>query len=242
MCSIVRKVPPARQPDGVPQAGDADPARDVDRVLLGGPQRVGRHLLLEPEPLPSGGGVPGPVQPGVVGEDLDGRPDDEGHQEQVEEVLPADPGRDALLAVGRRDGAGVPLDERLHGGQLAKGLGRGDAHYQEGDAERDQPEQVEPAGPPHPHHGGGAPLVRQRTRPRLRVHDVLRAGGQPSAELVEGTRCDSGRPWGPRVVRRSASGRRVAGDHGRTLATDGPVSKRLKSLTPGRTSLAGKSR
>jgi hypothetical protein len=41
---------------------------------------------------------------------------------------------------------------------------------------------------------------------------------------------------------RSATRRVVASDHGRMLAIKSPVSKRLKSLTPGRTSLAGKSR
>ena len=120
------EVPPAGQPDRVPQPGQADLAGQADRVLLRGPQRIGGHRLLDPEPVPARGAVPGPVQPGMVGEDLHPGPDDEDHQEQVEEVLPAAP-RPATRRVagaGRLDGAGVAGDEPLHRRQRRAGPSR----------------------------------------------------------------------------------------------------------------------
>ena len=122
------EVPPARQADRVAKPRQADLARKADRVLLGRPQRVGRHRLLDPEPVPAGRGVPRPVQPRVVGEDLHARADDEDHEEQVEEVLPSRPGGEARRRVGSRrlDGPGVALDEVLYRGLTAQALGDGD--------------------------------------------------------------------------------------------------------------------
>src|SRR3954470_387301 len=101
----------------------------------------------------------GPVQTRMVGEDLDCRPDDEGHQEQIEEVLPVGPGWNALNAVGRRNVSWVLLNEGLHGWQLAESLGDDDADDQESKSDRRQPEQVEPFGPSDAQHRGGSPLI-----------------------------------------------------------------------------------
>ena len=94
------EVPPAREADRVAKPRQTDLARKADRVLLGRPERVGRHRLLDPKPVLAGRGVARPIQPGVVGENLDARADDEDHEEQVEEVLPPRPGREACRRLG----------------------------------------------------------------------------------------------------------------------------------------------
>ena len=87
------QVPPASEPDGVPDTGQPDLAGQANRVLLRRPQRIGRYRLLNAEPVPAGGAVARPVQAWVVGEDLQARTDDEDQQEQIEEVLHPDPDR-----------------------------------------------------------------------------------------------------------------------------------------------------
>ena len=47
--------------------------------------------LLDAEPVPARGAVPGPVQPRMIREDLQAGPHDEQQQEEVEEVLHTDP-------------------------------------------------------------------------------------------------------------------------------------------------------
>jgi hypothetical protein len=63
----------------------------------------------------------------MVGEDLDAGADDEDQEEQVEEVLPSQPGGEACRSPGARlDGAGVLPDEPHHRGVSAQALGDGD--------------------------------------------------------------------------------------------------------------------
>src|SRR5450759_1753438 len=73
--------------DSISLPGQVGLPRKADRVLLGGPQRIGRHRFLDPEPVPARGGVPGPVQAGMVGQDLYPGADHEQHEEQVEDCL-----------------------------------------------------------------------------------------------------------------------------------------------------------
>src|SRR6185295_3493230 len=115
------KMPPASQADRMPEAGETDLSGQADRVLLRRPQRLGRHRLLDTEPVLSRCTVPGPVETRMVAENLYSRPDDEDHQEQVEEVLHADPGGKTRvrLCVGRCDGAGMLCDEALDRGNRA---------------------------------------------------------------------------------------------------------------------------
>jgi hypothetical protein len=88
----------------------------ADRVLLRRPERVGWHRRVDSEPISSRGGVPGPVEPRMIGEDLDTRSDDEDHDEQIEEVLPSHPGGQACRRIGsvRQGGPGVAHDEPLY--------------------------------------------------------------------------------------------------------------------------------
>ena len=172
-------MPPARQADRVTQSREPDLARQADGVLLGGPQRVGGHRVLDPEPVPAGRRVPGPVQPRVVGQDLHARADDEHEEEQVEEVLPARPGGKARRGVGvrRRDRPRVARDEALHRWVVAQALGHGDRDQQEHEADRQQPEEVEPAAATDPHARADPVDVRNRARERGNVDGVL-AGRQ----------------------------------------------------------------
>ena len=172
------QVPPAGQSDRVAHPRQADARRQTDGVLLRRPQRVLGHRLLHPEPLVSGRAVAGPVQAGVVGEDLQAGAHDEDHQEQVEEVLPAQPRREpgSCTCAPGRVRAGVALDEVGHGGHVAQALGGRDRDHQSDRGDGDQPQQVEPAGPAdadprcHPVHLG------DRTRPRVGVDRVLAEG------------------------------------------------------------------
>ena len=145
------QVPPAGQPDGMPQPGQADLAGQADRVLLGRPQRVRRDRFLEPEPVPARGAVPGPVQPGVIGQDLQPGPDDEDHEQRVEEVLRVHPPRQPRMGPRGGQRPRVPGHEPLHRRHVPQPLRdrhRGDQHPP---ADRQQPQQVEPPVPAHPH-------------------------------------------------------------------------------------------
>jgi hypothetical protein len=96
------QVPPAGKPDRVPDPGQPDLTTQADGVLLRCPERVGGNRFLDAEPVFTRGAVPRPVQPRVVAEDLDAGADDEDQQEQVEEVLHANPDRQSRM--GHRAG------------------------------------------------------------------------------------------------------------------------------------------
>ena len=123
-----REMPPASKPDGVPNAGDAQPARQGHRVVLGGPYPPGWNGFLKAEPLGAGRAVAFPIQPRVVGEDLDTGADDERHEEKVQEVLHPQPRRETGGdgPRGRRD-AGIPHEEILYRRQLPQCLSYGHA-------------------------------------------------------------------------------------------------------------------
>src|SRR5665213_936293 len=123
--------------------------------------------------------MPGPVQAGMIREDLNARADDENHQEKVEEVLPAHPGRKACCWPRTRwhDRPGVLPDEPLYGWFTAQPLSDGDRHDEEHEANGEQPQQVEPFAASDANPGGNAVGLWDRARPGGGVDDVL-AGGQ----------------------------------------------------------------
>ena len=162
----------------MPEPRQTDMARQADGVLLRRPQGVGRNRLLDAEPVLAGGAVPRPVQPRVVAEDLQPGPDDEDQQEQVEEVLDADPDRQpgTRCGAGRLDGAGVTDDETLHGRHVAEPLRRRHGDDQDDEPDGEQPEQVEPPAATDAHAGSDALHLGDRPRPRRRIDDVLTLG------------------------------------------------------------------
>jgi hypothetical protein len=113
----------------------------------------------------------------MVGQDLDPRPDDEDHEEQVEEVLGIDPPRQARMPLRRRSRqrAGVAGHEPLHCRHVPQALGAGDGAEEHDEAERHEPQQVEPPFPADSDPRGDAPRRRQRSRPGLWVDDVFAA-------------------------------------------------------------------
>jgi hypothetical protein len=144
----------------------------------------------------------------MVGQNLQTRADDEHHQQQIEEVLPAHPRRDALLAVGRRNRTGVVFDERRHSRHGAQFLSESDGDDQQHEADRDQPQQVEPLGFADPHPWCGAVADGQSARPVVGVDDVVCAG-ELASEVFErgGTGCSGSagfsRSHAPRVPARN---------------------------------------
>ena len=69
--SVDAQMPPACESDRVAKPRKTDVAREADRILLGRPERVGRHRLLDSEPVPPGRRVPRPVQARMIRQDLD---------------------------------------------------------------------------------------------------------------------------------------------------------------------------
>ena len=94
-------MPPTGEPDGVPNARDAEPTRQGHRIVLGGPNPVLRDRVLEAEPLRAGSAVPMPIEPRMIGQDLDSGADDEHHEEHIQEVLQLQPPRKAGIDRGR---------------------------------------------------------------------------------------------------------------------------------------------
>src|SRR5690348_14139749 len=82
----------------------------------------------------------------MVGEDLDARPDDEDHQEHVEEVLHPDPGGKPRVRVRlrRHHGPWISGDKVRDGRDLAQRLGNGHRAYEDHEAERKEPKEIEP--------------------------------------------------------------------------------------------------
>ena len=124
---------------------EAHLARQADRVLLRRPQRLSGNRLLNAEPVFAGRAVPRPIQPRMVAEDLQPRPDDEDQEEQIEEVLHSDPDRKSRIAFAPAvDGPGVAGNEALDRRNVAQTLRGRHGDDQEDESDRQQPEQVEP--------------------------------------------------------------------------------------------------
>ena len=152
-----------------------DLRREADRVLLGRPERVGGHRVLDAKPVPAGRRVARPVEARMIGQDLDAGADDEDQQEQIEEVLQPQPGRETRRRFGvrRLDGPGIPRDEVLNRRLAAQSLRDGDRDDQKQEADRQQPEQVEPPGAADTYARRDAVHLRDRARPGRRIDHVL---------------------------------------------------------------------
>ncbi len=134
----------------------AEPAWQRHGIVLGCPRRCGVPRVLtigwdrstHPQPLGSRFAPGSEVQARVIREDLETRSDDEHHEQQVEEVLPAQPPREPVGHVRHvvRRRSRVPLDERTHPVVLADLAGNGDRKDQADRGDRDQPQR----GPPPP--------------------------------------------------------------------------------------------
>ena len=146
----------------------------------------GRNGFLKAEPLGAGRAVALPIEPRVVGEDLDAGADDERHEEQVQEVLHPQPcrktGGDGRR--GRRD-AGIPHEEILHRRQLPQGLSDGHADDGEHKTEWQGPQHVypTPANPDLGHHAdlGRQPVVQENTvvrRAEVRLDGIVWERGE----------------------------------------------------------------
>ncbi len=99
--------------------GDTQPPGKGDRIVLGRPYPTGRNRGLEAEPFSPGRAVALPVQPGMVGENLDTGADNERHEKQVEEVQQPEPIRKSRGDghVGARN-AGVAHEKILQCGEF----------------------------------------------------------------------------------------------------------------------------
>jgi hypothetical protein len=94
---------------------------------------------------------------------------------EVEEVLQPYPQRQAGVPEGGRGrfGAGIPRDEVSHRWGIAKSLRHSHGRQQQAEADRQQPEQVEPPAPSDAYPGRDTDSRRHRSRPRRDVDDVL---------------------------------------------------------------------
>ncbi len=141
-------MPPARQPERVAQARNAEPYRQRDGIVLGGPDAALRHRHLKPEPVAPRGAVAAPIESRVIGQDLQAGPHDEQHEEHVQEVLELQPPGKARVDRGRRlRDAGMVLNESRHTRKLAQALRERDKAKQRRDADRQRPQRVDPAAP-----------------------------------------------------------------------------------------------
>ena len=148
-------MPPPGKSDGVPKTGNSQLLRQCDGILFRGPHgvgigavaTVGRYGPAQPQPLGVGFASRIQVKAWMVGEDLQARPNDEHHEQQIEEMLPAQPPREPRL-----DGLDVLGGcARVAGDELVKPpvAGHlpddGDRQHQTRDPQRDQPQTAEPA-------------------------------------------------------------------------------------------------
>ncbi len=168
-------MPPTSQADRVTQPGQPHLTGQADRILLRRPQGIIRNGPLDPKPVPARRGVPGPVQPRMIRQNLHAGADDEDHEKQVEEVLQIYPGRkpDRPRRRRRHVSPRVAPDEALHKRVTAQTLGDSDQDDQQKEADRQQPQQVEPSAAPDPHARRDPVDLRHRPRPRGGVDHIL---------------------------------------------------------------------
>src|ERR1017187_10335441 len=120
-------MPPAGESYRVTNAGNTEPLRDGHRVVFRRPDLVLGNLALEAKPLGAWRTVPPPIEPGVIGEDLDARADDEHQEEQVKKMEQSQPQREARVhRPGGRSDAGATHEEFLYAGHRTQLLGDGD--------------------------------------------------------------------------------------------------------------------
>jgi hypothetical protein len=122
----------------------------------------------------------------MVGEDLNPGANDEDQQEQIEEMLNAQPRRETRRGFGVRrvDCAGIPRDEVLHRRLVPKPLRNSDRDDQQHEADRREPEQVEPSAT-DAHARRDSVHARDRASPRRRVDHVLAGRELPAVAADE---------------------------------------------------------
>src|SRR6185312_7473352 len=108
-------MPPARQPEGMAQARNAEPRRQSDGIVLGGPDTLFWHRDLEAEPVGPRRAIAAPIESWMVGQDLQACAHDEQHEEHVQEVLKLQPPRKPRIDRRRAlRNAGMLPDECLY--------------------------------------------------------------------------------------------------------------------------------
>src|SRR5665213_2624440 len=104
-------MPPAGEPYRVANTRDAEPFRDGHGIIFRRPYPVFWNFALKAEPIATGRAVPPPVEPRMIGEDLDARADDEHHQEEIQEMQQPQPqGETRVHRLRGRGAAWVPGD------------------------------------------------------------------------------------------------------------------------------------
>src|SRR5579872_4429574 len=163
-------MPPSRRPDRVTDARNAKPpwngyrvafgcpyllgwnehVQDLDNaaapVVRGPPHPVIRNRMQKAEPVGFRRAIPVPIKARMVREDLNARPDDEEHEEHIEEVLDPQPQREAAVNRRRRLGyARIARDELLKPGGRVETLADRDSEDQNDQGDRYDPQDVDPS-------------------------------------------------------------------------------------------------
>ena len=165
------------------QAWNAEPGRHRDGIVLGGPDAALGHRNLETEPICSGCTVSPPIEPWMVGQDLEAGPHDEQHEEHVQEVLELQPPWEAR--VDRRRGlrdAGMLLDEGRHAGKLAQALSKSDQAEERRGSDGQAPQGIYPA-PADPNPWGDSLL---RSHPVVETQAIVRTAEAGAERLGRG--------------------------------------------------------
>src|SRR5579872_3299344 len=190
-------MPPSRRPDRVTDARNAKPpwngyrvafgcpyllgwnehVQDLDNaaapVVRGPPHPVIRNRMQKAEPVGFRRAIPVPIKARMVREDLNARPDDEEHEEHIEEVLDPQPQREAAVNRRRRLGyARIARDELMKPGGRVQTLADRDPKDQNDERDRYDPQDVDPSLA-QPDSGHLAPLRRQ---PAARRYAAARLG------------------------------------------------------------------
>src|SRR5579863_2544655 len=139
-------MPPAREPDRMANARDAEPFRDGHRIVFRRPYPVFRDLFLEAEPVGARRAVSPPIETWMIRENLDPCSDDEHHEEEIEEVQKAQPERKAGMdRAGRGSAARVAGNECLHPRHGSQLLRDGDSEDQQNQDKREDPQNIDPS-------------------------------------------------------------------------------------------------
>ena len=83
-------MPPAGESYGVTNAGDAEPLGNGHGIVFRCPHAVFRNVMLKSEPVRAGSTIATPIEPWMIGKDLDPRADDKNHEKEIEEILNSD--------------------------------------------------------------------------------------------------------------------------------------------------------
>ncbi len=136
----------------------------------------------------------------MIRQDLNAGADDEDHEEPVEEMLQIHPRRETRRTRRGRclDGPRVLPDEPLHGGLTAQTLGNRDRDDEQQEADRKQPEQVEPLLAPDANPGSDSIDLWDRARPSGGVDDIL-ARRQLVSVTANDVRGDARLPTGRQI-------------------------------------------